>query len=85
MPHSDGPVQRSTQAAVLRVDCRGQSEKWKTNFLGLTVGRGEMMVARIRVATADITTGGQILDIKSIFFRKTKQDRWTRWDLLKWT
>lgn len=30
-------------------------------------GAGEMMVAQARVVAADVTTGGQILDIKSIF------------------
>lgn len=85
MPHSDGPVQRSTQAAVLRVDCGGHGEKWKTSYWRLTVNRGETMVAGARVVAADVTTGGQILDIKSIFLRKTKQDSLTRWDLLKWT
>lgn len=43
------------------------------------------MVAGARVAATDVTTGGQMLDIESIFLRNTKQDSFTRWDLLKWT
>lgn len=67
MPPSDGPVQRSIQPAVLRVDCGAQGEKWETSYRRSTVSRGEMMVAQARVVAADVTTGGQILDIKSIF------------------